>query len=277
MAHGRGVQLLVGAARSSRSGSRSTRLRGRRSREAQGRPGGRTLGLALGLMALTGALPVIIIALLTSGGSDPPPPDAAKVRAAQRRRLSAVLGRGEVDGLPLTSLRAPGTRLQRRVRHVQGVEDAAARCRSRFRRTRSASATRSSTAYARRRAARVRGVIGARRRGHDRASDRCLQRHRVGAARAHERVLAALRPRHGRARPPACRRPATRSSTSHELRRVRDAYVRTGSIRAVRNRLGISQRAVRFRLRLAEELGSARLRRPPRDFAGEPCAVEPPS
>ena len=59
------------------------------------------------------------------------------------------------------------------------------------------------------------------------------------------------------------------------LRRVRDAYVRSGSVRAVRNDLGISQRAVRFRLRLARELGPERLRRPAADFVGAPCAVEP--
>ena len=60
-----------------------------------------------------------------------------------------------------------------------------------------------------------------------------------------------------------------------ELRRVRDAYRRLGSVRAVRDELRISQRAVRFRLALARELGSARLRRPAAEFAGSPCAVEP--
>ena len=71
------------------------------------------------------------------------------------------------------------------------------------------------------------------------------------------RVLAALRPVTGarRARLPQPRYPF---AYVDELRRVRDAYVRTGSIRAVRNRLGISQRAVRFRLRLARR---ARARR----------------
>ncbi len=60
-----------------------------------------------------------------------------------------------------------------------------------------------------------------------------------------------------------------------ELRRTRDAFVRTGSLRATRDELRISQRAIRFRLRLAERLGSERLRRPAREFAGEPCPVEP--
>jgi hypothetical protein len=60
-----------------------------------------------------------------------------------------------------------------------------------------------------------------------------------------------------------------------ELRRTRDAVVRTGSVRAARDELKISQRAIRFRLRLAERLGSSRLRRPAADFAGKPCPVEP--
>ena len=72
----------------------------------KGGPGGRTLGLALGLMALTGALPMIIIALLTSGGSDPqPPPDAATVRAAQAAAAFPLYWAGEsVAGLPLTAV-----------------------------------------------------------------------------------------------------------------------------------------------------------------------------
>ncbi len=60
-----------------------------------------------------------------------------------------------------------------------------------------------------------------------------------------------------------------------ELRRTRDAFVRTGSVRAARDELRISQRAIRFRLRLAERLGSARLRRSANEFAGQPCRVEP--
>jgi hypothetical protein len=57
-----------------------------------------------------------------------------------------------------------------------------------------------------------------------------------------------------------------------QLRRVHDAYTRTGSIRATRFELHISQTAVRFRLALADELGAARLRRGER---GERCALEP--
>ncbi len=88
------------------------------------------------------------------------------------------------------------------------------------------------------------------------------------------RVLAALRPVVG-AR--GDRLPRARYPRAYvlELRRVRDAYRRSGSVRAVRDELGISQRAVRYRLALARELGSARLRRPAAEFGGRPCAVEP--
>ena len=87
-------------------------------------------------------------------------------------------------------------------------------------------------------------------------------------------MLAALRPVAG-AR--GERLPRARYPRAYvlELRRVRDAYRRLGSVRAVRDELGISQRAVRFRLALARELGSARLRRPAAAFGGSPCAVEP--
>lgn len=89
-----------------------------------------------------------------------------------------------------------------------------------------------------------------------------------------ERTLAALRPVEGAARgelPP----PRYPLEYIEELRRTRDAFVRTGSVRAARDQLRISQRAIRFRLRLAERLGSERLRRPAAEFKGEPCPVEP--
>lgn len=59
------------------------------------------------------------------------------------------------------------------------------------------------------------------------------------------------------------------------LRRVRAAYRRLGSIRAVRGALGISKSAVRFRLALARELGERRLRRAAADFEPGRCALEP--
>lgn len=90
-----------------------------------------------------------------------------------------------------------------------------------------------------------------------------------------DRVLTALRPVQGAPRGAGLPQPRYPREYVLELRRVRDAYRRTGSVRAVRAELGISQRAVRYRLRLARGLGSARLRRPVADFTGKPCAVEP--
>lgn len=97
---------------------------------------------------------------------------------------------------------------------------------------------------------------------------------RADSQRRLARTVAALRPVEGEARgelPP----PRYPLEYIEELRRTRDAFVDTGSVRAARDRLRISQRAIRFRLRLAERLGAERLRRPSREFAGEPCAVEP--
>jgi hypothetical protein len=63
-----------------------------------------------------------------------------------------------------------------------------------------------------------------------------------------------------------------------ELRLVRDTYRRFGSLRAVRDRLGISRSAVRQRLAFARELGGSRLRRPGKQFVPEAgCLLEPPS
>jgi hypothetical protein len=98
---------------------------------------------------------------------------------------------------------------------------------------------------------------------------------RVDRAQRLEPVLAALRPvdrESARGELPPPRYPL---EYIEELRRTRDAFVRTGSVRAARDELRISQRAIRFRLRLAERLGSERLRRPAGDFAGQPCPVEP--
>lgn len=91
-----------------------------------------------------------------------------------------------------------------------------------------------------------------------------------------ERALNALR-RPLSSRPPK-RLPRARYPRAyvHELRAVRDTYVRRGTIRGVRDELGISQRSVRFRLALARELGHRRLRRPDAGFRSNGrCAVEP--
>lgn len=91
------------------------------------------------------------------------------------------------------------------------------------------------------------------------------------------RAVGALRPVAAPARAGRQRLPRERLPREYvdELRDVRDAYLRLGSIRAVRDELAISQRAVRLRLALARELGGRRLRRPAAQFAGRPCAVEP--
>jgi hypothetical protein len=76
------------------------------------------------------------------------------------------------------------------------------------------------------------------------------------------RVVAALRPvlglGSGAAALPAPRYPRYYVDW---LRRVDESHRRGGSLRAVRDELGISRSAVRFELRLARELGRARLRR----------------
>lgn len=59
------------------------------------------------------------------------------------------------------------------------------------------------------------------------------------------------------------------------LRRVNDAYARTGSLRAVRDELGISRSAVRFRLALGRELGAARLRLGANEPRRHACVLEP--
>lgn len=89
-------------------------------------------------------------------------------------------------------------------------------------------------------------------------------------------AVAALRPVTAAAARP--RLPAERypRAVVDELRRVRDAVARGGGVRAARDRLGISQSAIRHRLALARELGGARLRRPAADFVDSAgCAVEP--
>jgi hypothetical protein len=81
-----------------------------------------------------------------------------------------------------------------------------------------------------------------------------------------DRALQALRPVGEAApkRPPRARYPRAFVA---EVRRVHDAYRRLGAIRRVRAELRISQKAIRFRLALAEELGPRRLRQPASAFA----------
>lgn len=98
----------------------------------------------------------------------------------------------------------------------------------------------------------------------------------AGSASLRERALAALRPVDGPASAERLDRPRYPRTYVAELRRVQTAHRRLGNVRAVRDELGISKRAVRFRLALARELGARRLRRPADAFTqAAGCAVEP--
>jgi hypothetical protein len=105
-----------------------------------------------------------------------------------------------------------------------------------------------------------------------------------GRGRIAERALSALRPA-GEPRGGHLLRARYPRTLIDEVRRVHDSYERLG---AVRNRLRMSQQAVRLRLALADEIGSRRLNRPatsylaalrdiPATFPVDPpadCAVE---
>lgn len=245
--------------------------------------GGRTLGLALALMALTGALPLIIIALLTSGGSDPEPaPDAATVGAAQKAAAFPIFWAGEaVAGLSLTAV----TRDRGQVNVSYGTCTPAGGeggCAPPVTvQTTSICARNPLILDLRPRASsRVRGVP-ARDYGDylsleiDTANVTVFTR-----AEYREQVLAALRS--ARATAPAAAPGAELTPPRYprayvlELRLVRDTYRRFGSLRAVRDRLGISRSAVRQRLAFARELGGSRLRRPGKQFVPEAgCLLEP--
>ena len=81
-----------------------------------------------------------------------------------------------------------------------------------------------------------------------------------GSGERGRRAVEALRPVSASASVPA-RLPAARYPNHYleQLRRVRDAYARSDSLRTVRRELGISVSAARLRLGLAGELGPARL------------------
>lgn len=224
-------------------------------------------------------LPAVAVAsaLLPGCGNDRPPPTIAEVRAAQRAVAYPLYWAGtSVDGLPLTSLLTMYASPTVSYGTCEASSDSGCSLPVSIQTDAICDRNALFPGGAPSSGRRVRGVIA-------RADAEGTLRIPTGISNVTvfafpehlERVLAALRPVQSAS--PAGRLPQPRYPFAYvdELRRVRDAYLRTGSIRAVRNELGISQRAVRFRLRLAEELGSARLRRPPRDFVGEPCAVEP--
>ena len=249
--------------------------------KSKGGPGGRTLGLALGLMALTGALPIIIILLLTSGGSDPqPPPDAATVRMAQDAAAFPLYWAGEsVAGLPLTAVLRDGGRVSIQYGSCTpaGGEGGCA----------PPVAIQTSSICARNplildlrpgSSSRVRGVPA-----RDYGDYLSLE---TGTSNVtlftrpeyREQVLAALQSARDAAPVAGADLPPPRYPRAYvlELRIVRDTHRRFGSVRAVRDRLGISQSAVRQRLAFARELGAERLRRPGERFVLEAgCPLEP--
>ena len=247
----------------------------------KGGPGGRTLGLALALMALTGALPLIIIALLTSGGGDPePPPDAATVRAAQSAATFPIFWAGEsVAGIPLTGV----SRDRRQVNVSYGTCTPAGGeggC--------APPVTIQTTSICERNplildlrprsSSRVRGVP-ARDYGDDLSLEIDTSNVTVFTRPEYRpQVVAALQPARAAAPAAGAELPPPRYPRAYvlELRLVRDTYRRFGTMRAVRDRLGISQSAVRQRLAFARELGSQRLRRPGDRFVLEAgCPLEP--
>jgi hypothetical protein len=86
-----------------------------------------------------------------------------------------------------------------------------------------------------------------------------------GRGRIAERAASALRAVDER---PGVHLPRARYPRTliEEVRRVRDAYERLGSVRAVRNQQRMSQTAVRLRLALADEIGPRRLNRPAKSY-----------
>jgi hypothetical protein len=246
--------------------------------------GGRTLGLALALMALTAAVPLIIIALLTAGGSDPPPPppDASTVRAAQAAAAFPLYWAGEaVAGLPLTSVVRTGGQITVQYGScVPSGDEPSCALPIQIQTTSICARNPLILDLRPRSSSRVRGVPA-----RDYGDDLSLE---IGTSdvtlfaqsKYRQPVLAALRSARDAAPAPGAELPPPRYPRAYvlELRLVRDTYRRFGSLRAVRDRLGISRSAVRQRLAFARELGSSRLRRPGQQFVPEAgCRLEPSS
>ena len=226
-------------------------------------------------LPLTAAL--LALALLAGCGGDAAA--MTTIRDAQKSASQPLYWAGdEVDGQELTgddAQRRRGDAFSTATARTKSAREAVP-CRSRSRRPRSATSRRSSSTCARPGAgpSAASPLASAAPAPIDLATGTSNITVRADSPRRLERTLAALKPVEGASRgelPP----PRYPLEYITELRRTRDAFVRTGSVRAARNELRISQRAIRFRLRLAERLGSARLRRPADQFRGEPCPVEP--
>lgn len=247
-----------------------------------GRLGGRTLGLALALMALTAAVPMIVIALLTSGGSEPePPPDAPTLAAAQAAAAFPIYWAGEsVAGLPLTRVARDGGRIT--VQYGDCTPSAGeGGCAPPIQIQTTSICEQNPLVVDLRPASssRVRGVPV-----RDYGDFVSLE---VGTSNValftrpeHEaQVIAALRTALDVPPVPGRELTAPRYPRAYVLvlRLVRDTYARVGTLRGVRDRLGISRSAVRQRLAFARELGTQRLRRPAGRFVREAgCPIEPP-
>ncbi len=246
--------------------------------------GGRTFGLALGLMGLTAALPMIVIVLLTSGGSDPPPPpDAAAIGAAQDAVAFPLYWAGEsVAGLALTGVvRGRGQVTVQYGSCVASGGEGGCAPPVQIQSTSICERNPLIVDLTPRSSSRVRGVP-ARDYGDGGLALEIGTSHVTLFARAEhrEQVVAALRAARDPVPTAATELPAPRYPRAYllELRLVRDTYARFGTLRAVRDRLGISRSAVRQRLAFARELGASRLRRPAAQFVrGAGCLLEPAS
>jgi hypothetical protein len=236
-------------------------------------------------MALTAAVPTVVIALLTAGGSDPAPaPDAATVRAAQDAAAFPIFWAGEsVAGLPLTGVVRDGGQVSVQYGSCTPAGGEGGCTPPVTLQTTSICARNPLILDLRpRSSSRVRGVP-ARDYGDYLSLEIDTSNVTVFARPEHRQpVLAALQPARVTAPAPApgAELPPPRYPRAYvlELRLVRDIYRRFGSLRAVRDRLGISRSAVRQRLAFARELGGSRLRRPGKQFVSEAgCLLEPAS
>lgn len=227
--------------------------------------------------------PLLVIAALGllagCGADDEPAPDLADVRAAQHQAPSRLYWAGTtIAGLPLTGLTQDGGRTGFLYGTCKPSGDSGCGLPVDIQTSSICDSNALVLDVRPSSSRRARGIVV---RGYDDGTlelatgDSTVRIFTNGSVRPQD-VLAALRPVGGtgtaRDRLPPARYPR---DYVLELRRVSDAYRRLRSVRAVRGELGISKRAVRFRLALAGELGTSRLRRPAAEFAGSPCAVEP--
>ncbi len=246
-----------------------------------GRSARRTLGLAFVAITLTSAVPMIVVVLLVSGG-DAPPPGAADVRAAQDAVDFPIYWAGEsVAGLPLTGVNRKGAQVSILYGDCTPSGDSGCPLPVEIQTTSMCDRNPLILDVRPRESRRVRGVTAREHTEGDLSLETGTSNVTVFTRPEHrEQVLAALRPaREPSGGGPNADLPAARYPHAYvlELRLVRDTFRRFGGLREVRNRLGISQSAVRQRLELGGELGAERLNRPAAQFVRDAgCPVEPP-